>query len=91
MIPRHTRPILLSQRGFTLVEIMVAMTIGLLMMAGILQISMANKESSRLQRNMGFVQENMRVAMDLLTRDIRMAGHIIPNPNLPGEIGRAHV
>lgn len=71
------------QNGFTLVEIMVAMTIGLLMMAGIMQISMANKESSRLQRNMGFVQENIRTAMDILGRDIRLAGFNIPNPNGP--------
>jgi type IV pilus assembly protein PilW len=64
----------IRHQGFTLVEIMVALTIGLLMMAGILQISLANKESSRLQRNMGFVQENIRSAMEFLTRDVRMAG-----------------
>lgn len=68
-----------KQQGFTLVEIMVALTIGLLMMAGILQISLANKESSRLQRNMGFVQENIRSAMEFLARDIRMAGHYTDN------------
>lgn len=64
----------IRQQGFTLVEIMVAITIGLVMMAGIMQISMANKESSRLQRNMGYVQQNIRSAMDLLTRDIQQAG-----------------
>ncbi len=71
-----------KQHGFTLIEIMIAITIGLVMLAGILQISQANKESSRLQRNMGFVQENMRIAMELLTRDIRMAGFngIVVNP-----------
>lgn len=63
-----------SQGGFTLVEIMVAMAIGLVMVAGILQVSAANNESSRLQRNMGFVQENIRSAMELLARDIRQAG-----------------
>ena len=62
-------------RGFTLVEIMVAITIGLLMLAGILQISQANKQSNRLQRNMGYVQENIRTAMDLLARDIKQAGY----------------
>jgi len=67
------------QTGFTLVEIMVAITIGLIMTAGILQISAANKESNRLQRNMGFVQENIRSAMEILGRDIRMAGHYIDN------------
>jgi len=70
--PTHTCR---QQRGFTLVEVLVAITIGLLMMAGILQISEASKESSRLQRNMGFVQENIRTAMELLSRDIRQAGY----------------
>ena len=68
-----------QQRGFTLVEIMVAIAIGLLMMAGILQISEASKESSRLQRNMGFVQENIRTAMEMLGRDIRQAGYYEDN------------
>lgn len=73
---RHTQH---QQRGFTLVEIMVAVSIGLLMMAGILQISAASKESSRLQRNMSFVQENIRTAMELLGRDIRQAGYYEDN------------
>ena len=64
-----------QQEGFTLVEIMIAITIGLLMMAGILQISAASKESSRLQRNMSFVQENIRMATEFLGRDIRQAGY----------------
>lgn len=70
---RHT--LATQQQGFTLVEIMIAITIGLLMIAGIIQISLANKESARLQRNMGFVQENIRTAMELLGRDIRSAGY----------------
>lgn len=69
-----TQPIR-KQKGFTLVEIMVAITIGLVMMAGIMQISLANRESARLQRNMGYVQENIRTAMDLLSRDIQQAGY----------------
>lgn len=69
-----SRAPLSQQRGFTLVEIMIAITIGLLMVAGILQISSASKESSRLQRNMGFIQENMRSAMEILGSDIRRAG-----------------
>jgi len=63
-----------AQRGFTLVEIMVALTIGLVMAAGILQVTQANKASNRMVRNLGFVQENMRTSMDMLTRDIRRAG-----------------
>jgi len=64
-----------QQEGFTLIEIMIAITIGLLMMAGILQISAASKESSRLQRNLSFVQENIRISTEMLGRDIRQAGY----------------
>lgn len=74
-----------QQKGFTLVEIMVAMTIGLLMMAGILQISLANRESSRLQRNMGFVQENIRSTMEFLARDVRQAGLFIDDDPMAPE------
>jgi len=66
-----------KQQGFTLVEILVAITIGLVMLTGVLQVSQANKESSRLQRNMGYVQQNIRSAMDLLIRDIRQAGFYV--------------
>lgn len=65
------------QQGFTLVEVMVAITISLVMVAGILQVSQANKESNRLQRNMSFVQQNIRSAMELLGRDIRQAGFYV--------------
>ncbi|NOX76102.1 MAG: prepilin-type N-terminal cleavage/methylation domain-containing protein [Gammaproteobacteria bacterium] len=75
------------QQGFTLVEIMVALTIGLVMTAGILQISQANKASNRLVRNLSFVQENMRTAMELLKRDVRRAGFFaingVPIPTPP--------
>lgn len=75
----HSNHILIQQRGLTLIEIMVALTIGLLMVAGILQITAASKESSRLQRNLGFVQENIRTAVELLGRDIRRAGYYEDN------------
>jgi type IV pilus assembly protein PilW len=62
---------------------MIAITIGFLMLAGILQVSAASKESSRLQRNMGFVQENIRTAMEMLGHDIRQAGYYEGNNQPP--------
>lgn len=69
------------QTGLTLVEILVALTLGILILAGILQISSANKESSRLQNEIGFVQTNIRTATLMLTRDIEMAGFINDTTN----------
>ncbi len=63
-----------SQRGFTMVEIMVAMAIGLFLVAGIFQLFVANKQSNRIQNNLSHVQENGRFAIDELGRVLRMAG-----------------
>lgn len=63
-----------DQRGLTLVEIMVAITISLLLLAGVIQIFSGTKSSYNLQNGLGRMQENGRYAMDMLARDIGMAG-----------------
>ena len=62
------------QRGLTLVEIMVALTISLLLMAGVFQVFLSNRVSHNLQNGMGRLQENARAAMDVLSLNISMAG-----------------
>lgn len=62
------------QRGLTLVEILVALTIGLVLLAGIIQIFISSKQTYRTQDALSRVQENARFAFELLGRDVRMAG-----------------
>ena len=62
-------------RGFTLVEIMVAITLSLFLIGGLVQIYASNKKSSLLQRNLAEMQESQRLAIHVLTHDIRMAGY----------------
>lgn len=62
-----------KQKGITLVELMIAMVIGLLLTAGILQLFVSNKQTYRVTENMSRLQENGRFAMHFLTNDIRMA------------------
>lgn len=69
-----TRPIQHRQHGFTLVEIMVAITLSLFLIGGLVQIYASSKRSSTIQRNLADYQEVQRFALDLLNRDIRMAG-----------------
>jgi len=64
------------QRGFTLIELMIAMLIGVFLMAGILQIFSSAKQAYRLQENLSRLQENGRFAMDYLTKGVRMAGYM---------------
>lgn len=65
-----------SQRGFTIVEVMVAMLLGLILMAGVVSVMVANKRSFNEQTEMSRLQENARFAVEFLTRDIRMAGYV---------------
>ncbi len=60
--------------GLTLVELMVAMTVGLILMAGVIQIFSSNKQTYRVQEATSRLQENGRFAAGMLMHDIRMAG-----------------
>lgn len=62
------------QHGFTLVEIMVAITLSMFLVGGLVQIYSSSKRSSILQSTLAEYQENQRFALDFLNRDIRMAG-----------------
>jgi type IV pilus assembly protein PilW len=59
------------QSGFTLVELMVAMVIGLLLMSGALSLFISNQQIYREQNEIGLLQENARFTMELLHKDIR--------------------
>jgi type IV pilus assembly protein PilW len=65
----------LSQRGAGLVEIMIALTLGLLLTAGLFQVYLGSKQSYRLQDSMTRRQEALRYAVMLLTKDLRMSGY----------------
>ena len=62
--------------GLSLIELMVAMVIGLILMLGVIQVFSASQVASRLSEGASRVQENARFALEFLERDIRMAGHM---------------
>ena len=62
------------QAGVGLVEIMIALVIGLILIAGASKIFLDGKQTYRLQDAQSRLQENARFALELLTNDIRMAG-----------------
>lgn len=68
-------PVMKKQQGFTIVELMVAATLGLLVLAGAITMFISNKRVYSEQDEMGRLQENARFALDMLVRDIRMAGY----------------
>lgn len=65
----------LNQRGVSLIEIMVALTISLFLMAGILNIFISSKQSYQIGRSLAELQENMRFVSDYLPKFIRLSGY----------------
>lgn len=64
-----------AQRGFSLPEIMVALTISLVLILGVGAIFMGSKQSYRTNAALADIQENGRFAMEFLRRDLRAAGY----------------
>jgi type IV pilus assembly protein PilW len=61
-------------RGFTLIELMVAMVLGLVIIGGATSLILANRQSYRTNEALSQVQESARTAFELLARDVREAG-----------------
>lgn len=64
-----------NSTGLTLMEVMIAMLIGILLLGGAVSMFISNKRIYREQEMMGRLQENARFGIDILLRDIRMAGY----------------
>lgn len=65
-----------KQKGLTLVELMIAVTLGIFITGGIIQLFINTKQSYRVQENLSRLQENARFAISFLNHDIRMAGNM---------------
>ena len=63
-----------NQSGFTLIELMIVLTLSLFLMLAVIQIFSANSQNFRFSIAFSRMQENGRLALDELARDIRMAG-----------------
>ncbi len=62
-------------RGFTLVELLVAMAMGLVVLGAVLNIFIHQNQTNAVQQEVVYAQQNVRSAMDLMARDIRSAGY----------------
>jgi len=61
-------------RGFTLLEWMLATTIGLFLLAGIFSLYVASRNNTHQLQTYNELQENGRLAMNLLLQDLRQTG-----------------
>ena len=59
--------------GFTLVELMVSMAIGLVVLAAITTTFTVQTRQNSAEEQLGQLQQNVRAALDLMIREIKMA------------------
>lgn len=73
LFPLHT-----SRRsgGFSLVELMVALALGLLLTTAMASVYLTSKSSFNRQQQLGSIQQSVRIAFEYLAGDARVVGHL---------------
>lgn len=62
--------------GFGLLELMIAMTLSLLLLSGVIALFASSRKSYESNAHLARIQENGRFALEMLQRDIRAAGYL---------------
>ncbi len=63
-----------NARGFSLIELLIAMTIGGLALGAVSDVFVMQNKSYSVQEDVADMQQNARAAMDIMSGEIRMAG-----------------
>jgi type IV pilus assembly protein PilW len=70
-----------NQRGLTLVEIMVAITIGLFLLGGLFTVVQNTRQVFGKQNQLTLLQENERIALTVIADVVQQAGYF-PDPTV---------
>lgn len=62
-----------KQSGVTLIELLIAMLLGLVLTGGILQMFSSSRQTNRVHEATSRMQENGRMGLEVIARDVRMA------------------
>jgi len=79
--PKHQPP------GFTLIELLVAMAISSIVLSAIVATFVVQRKSYVAQEQMSEMTQTARAAMDMIGREVRMAGY---DPTRAGIVGIAY-
>jgi type IV pilus assembly protein PilW len=71
----HPQSKLRTQKGLTLIELLIALALGLAVLIGLSSVYVAVKQSFRFQETSGRLQEDGAFALDAIAKDLRMAGY----------------
>lgn len=75
-VAHSSKPNQSCQQGFSLIELMIAMTIGLIVLGAVGYVFISSRQSFTTTDNMSRMQENARIAIETIARDVRMAGYM---------------
>lgn len=64
-----------TPRGFTILEVIVAMAIGLVALASAYSVFVAHNRTYKVEERIAEMIQNARAGMDMMTREVRMAGY----------------
>ncbi len=78
MMKRGERGAMRRDSGFSMIELMIAMTVTLIISGAIYGLLTAGSTAFRREPEMADRQQNIRVAMDLICRDVFSAGAALP-------------
>jgi type IV pilus assembly protein PilW len=67
-------------KGFSLIELIIALGLGVVVTAGIVTLFVGNNETYSLLNNQARLQENARYALDFVSRSARSAGYFGCDP-----------
>lgn len=74
-----------NTQGFTLIELMIAMTLGVLMLSAAIEFVISNNRTYQFNDDFARIQENGTAAVDILTAGLRQAGYQ-PADHLPVDV-----
>jgi type IV pilus assembly protein PilW len=70
-----------KQRGLSLIELMVSLTIGLILMIAVISAYLGSAGAGRMSEAQGRMNEDANAALTILTQQLRMAGNNPMRPN----------
>lgn len=73
-----------KEQGFTLIELLIGLSISLILMGVAVSIFNVQRKSYSMQEQVTEMQQNVRASMDMMVREIRMAGY---DPSDSGLVG----
>lgn len=62
-------------QGLTLIEVMIAMVMGIMFLTSVIQIIIINSQSFRVRNSVSRLQEDGRLVMELMSRELRHTGY----------------